>query len=120
MIKQRALVSLTSFFLVVSFALVGLAQTGQPMADKVVGYWVSSSGTPLTISYSGDPQKVWLSINGGANIDIWLAGGRNGEISLDYDSGGGDMVHGQYNHGNDTISVSNKSGSFKATWRRNK
>jgi hypothetical protein len=99
-------------------AILGTAQaTDQPLADKVVGYWVSSSGTPLTISYSGDPQKVWLSINGGANIDVWLAGGRDGGTSLDYQSADGSKIHGTLN-GNGTISVSNDSGSFNALWRR--
>lgn len=97
-----------------------LAQNSQPMPDKVVGWWTSSSGTPLTISYSGDAQKVWLSINDGPNIDVWLAGGRDGRISLDYTTADGDKVHGRYNESNDTISVSNESGSFSATWRRNR
>jgi hypothetical protein len=92
--------------------------TDQPMADQIVGYWVSSSGTPLTISYSGDPQKAWLSIDGGANIDIWLSGGRDGKTYLYYVSSDGSEVEGVYNKENDTISVAGKSGSFKATWKR--
>ncbi len=103
-----------------ALSLSTLAQTGQPMADKIVGWWTSSSGTPLTLSYSGDAQKVWLSINNGPNIDVWLAGGRDGGISLDYTTGAGEKIHGRYNESNDTISVGNPSGSFTATWRRNR
>ena len=97
-----------------------LAQNAQPMPDQVVGWWTSSSGTPLTISYSGNAQKVWLSINNGPNIDVWLSGGRDGRTYLDYTTADGDKIHGYYNGDNDTISVSNGSGSFGATWRRNR
>ena len=92
--------------------------TDQPMADKIVGYWVSSSGTPLSISYSGDPQKVWLSIDGGSNIDVWLSTGRDGKLYLYYVSPDGSEVEGDYNEGNGTINVASKSGPFTATWKR--
>ena len=61
-----------------------------------------------------------MSINNGPNIDVWLAGGRDGGISLDYTTGAGEKIHGRYNESNDTISVGNPSGSFTATWRRNR
>jgi hypothetical protein len=104
-------------FLFWAFAGVALA-TDQPMADKVVGFWVSSSGTPVKIMYSGDPQKAWLSINNGPNIDLWLATGARGGLSLDYKASDGKAISGSYNEADDTISVSNSSGSFKAVWRR--
>lgn len=88
------------------------------MSDKIVGYWVSSSGTPLTISYSGDPQKALLSINDGPAIDLWLAGGARGGITLDYTAKDGTKMTGQYDEGNDTISVRDEASTFKATWRR--
>lgn len=109
--------------MVCSLFAVSVAQeggTGQPMSDKIVGYWVSSSGTPLTISYSGDPQKALLSVNGGKSIDLWLADGARGGITLDYTSGDGTKMTGQYNESNDTISVNNQAGTFKATWSRRK
>lgn len=101
------------------WAFAGVASaTDQPMADKVVGFWVSSSGTPINIAYSGDPQKAWLSINNGPNIDLWLATGARGGLSLDYTAPDGKAISGSYDEANDTISVSNSSGSFKAIWRR--
>ena len=100
-----------------SLAMAPSLATDQPLADKVVGYWVSSSGAELTISYSGDPQKAWLSINGGPNIDLWLAGGARGGTSVDYTTSDGDTISGQLN-GDGTITVRNSSGSFQSTWRR--
>jgi hypothetical protein len=96
----------------------GASATDQPMADKIVGFWVSSSGTPIKIMYSGDPQKALLSINGGPNLDLWLATGARGGLSIDYTAPDGKPISGSYNENSDTISVSNSSGSFKATWRR--
>ncbi len=106
--------------LMMSLFTPSLAQegTGQPMSDKIVGYWVSSSGTPLTISYSGEPVKAWLSIRGSKPIDLWLAGGARGGITLDYTTRDGTKMNGHYNESDDSISVSSQSGKFKATWRR--
>jgi hypothetical protein len=103
---------------ILTLAGVAWADTGQPMADKVVGYWVSSSGTELNIAYSGDPQKALLTIGRKPAIDLWLAGGARGGISVDYQTPDGDKISGQYNEAKDTISVSNASGTFKGTWRR--
>lgn len=105
-----------SLLLLLSLFGTSLA-TDQPLADEVVGFWVSSSGAELRISYSGDPQKAWLSINGGANIDLWLAGGARGGVSVDYTSSDGTIMSGQLN-GDGTISVSNKAGTFTSVWRR--
>lgn len=98
--------------------VVAFAQTDQPMSDKVVGYWVSSSGTPLNIAYSGDPVYALLQIQGGSDIKLWLAGGARGGISLDYTSRDGTKMRGKYNDSDDTISIWNPNSNYKATWRR--
>jgi hypothetical protein len=119
---MKFLLSLTRRSMVFSLLFLALlfgpsAATDQPLADSVVGYWVSSSGAELTISYSGDPQKAWLSINGGANIDLWLAGGARGGLTVDYTTADGDAITGTL-QSDGTLVVGNKSGSFKSVWKR--
>ncbi len=92
-----------------------LAEDSLP--DMVVGHWVSSSGTPLSLAYSDNIQKVWLSIDGGPNIDVWLATGRDGVLRLDYTAPDGDAMQGTL-QGDGSISVTNSSQSFRASWQR--
>ena len=109
------------FLLLLLLLASGLAwATDQPLADKVVGYWISSSGTPLTIAYSGRPEKAMLQIGKQPNIDLWLAGGARGELTLDYETAAGEKMQGTYNESNDTIEVVSRKGNFKAVWSRRK
>lgn len=100
-----------------------LAQTvapvlADPLLDPIVGYWVSSSGTPLTISYSGQPNVAWLSINGGPSINMNVQD-RFGTIIFGYTSPDGTSMSGMYDAATDTISVNNApERTFQATWRR--
>jgi hypothetical protein len=92
--------------------------TDQPMADKIVGFWISSSGTPIKIAYSGDAQKALLSINGGPDIDLWLNTSRHGDLVISYTAPDGTVMQGVHEPFNKAIRVESASGSFTATWQR--
>lgn len=105
------------FLIIFWLCLLSLPVFAGEMADKVVGWWVSSSGTPVTLAYSGDDQKLLLRIREGADIEVWLNSSRNGEVVLTYKTDDGATMTGVHNPSNDSINFTSNRG-FKATWRR--
>ena len=100
-------------------SLVVSSASAQSLADSVVGFYTSSTGTAIRISYSGNDQKVGLRLGSAvSDIDCWLNGSRDGRVILSYTSGDGTKMVGTQIDAN-TISIKSESSSFTATWRRN-
>ena len=105
--------------LIALFALCALGITAQAesMPNAEVGYYVSSTGTPVKIAYSGDEQKVLLQFRNADFVDGWLASGRDGRISITYKSSDGTTMLATQLDKN-TFQVKSQSSSFTAIWRR--
>jgi hypothetical protein len=109
---------LACLFCVLQGLSPAVADDGLPPVDQIVGYWLSSSGTPLTIAFSGKPNVAWLSINGGPNIDLHCQD-RFGTVIFYYKAPGGEQISGSYDSEKDIIEVSNApERTFEAQWRR--
>ena len=50
------------FFLLLALAAPSL---GEGLNDRVVGFWTSSSGAQITVSYSNDPSTFWIQVFSG-------------------------------------------------------
>lgn len=108
--------SLAIFLLVLSTMCPSLSEG---LADTVVGYWISSTGTPIKIGYNApDGQNVLMWIGGGEAQMAWLNGSRNGETVVTYKSGDGTTMVGVLDAAADVIRVKSESSSFTATWYR--
>ncbi len=94
-----------------------IAGTDQPYSDKVVGYWVSSSGTPISLAYSGDASTflVQIQVPNQPTTDYvatWVDGTR-----FSYTTSDGSTINGWVNDAN-RISVFNPATNWKAEWHR--
>ncbi len=89
------------------------------LADTVVGYWISSTGTPIKIGFNApNGQDVLMWIGEGEAQMGWLNGSRNGDTILTYKSGDGTTMIGTLDAAADVIRVESESSSFTATWYR--
>lgn len=111
---------LRKLFLILVLLLVSGAPvlaTDQEWSDRIVGYWVSSSGTPISLAYSGDPKTFLVQIQVPNQptkdyVATWVDGTR-----FTYKSSDGAEINGWVNDKN-TISVSSASSDWKAEWTR--
>lgn len=93
------------------------AQEKQPRSDRVVGYWISSSQTPVNVAYSGRAPNFLVRLYGGSHHQIEYNAYWTGDYTFYYDTKD-DRITGRYDPATDTIHVRNDAGSFKAVWRR--
>jgi hypothetical protein len=102
---------------------VGMIQaavaTDQKRSDRVVGYWVSSSGSPITLAYSGKPETFLIRVEIFDEKPLsytakWVSddGGR-----FTYQTGDGSTINGWVNNAN-SISVFNPKTNWRAEWKR--
>ena len=99
------------------FILPAGAQDKQPRSDRVVGYWVSSTGTPVNVAYSGRAPTFLVRLYGGSKQQIRYEANWSGEYTFNYNTMD-DHILGRYVPDSDTIHVHNKAGTFQAVWRR--
>lgn len=89
----------------------------QPYSDRIVGYWVSSSGANLILAYSGKPTtfRVQVQTPQGGTTDAvahWI-----NKTRFTYKSADGSTINGWVNNSN-SISVFNPATNWRQEWRR--
>lgn len=94
-----------SRFLLTLLASLTLAVSAwaQSLADPVVGYWATSSGTPVTLAYGENDQKLIMRIDEGEDIEVWLNGSRDGSTVLTFYGPGGETITGVHEPASDSI-----------------
>lgn len=88
------------------------AQTGASLNDRIVGYWRSSSGAEVTVSYSGQPDSFWIQTGDRQYTAFWLS-----EISFRYQADGV-RVLGEYHPATDSVTLWNEERTWQARWTR--
>jgi hypothetical protein len=103
----------------ISFAAMPGLATEQERSDRVVGYWVSSSGTEMGIAYSGDPSTFLVQIRPGSHSAVsYVATWHSPDgVRFSYKTSDGSTINGWVNDAN-SISVFNPETDWKAEWTR--
>lgn len=108
-----------ALLLVALLATVSLAATDQPRSDRVVGYWVSSSGTPIVLAYSGRPETFLVQIQqlNAKSLSYEARWVSADGVRFTYRAADGATVEG-WVHDGDRISVQNPRTKWRAEWKR--
>ena len=100
------------------FALIAPCLAGP--ADRIVGYYTSSSGAPVSIAYGvGDTVSIIIEVPHQGRTEytstpLTADGGR-----FSYQSSDGSTINAWVN-ADGSINVSNPVTGWEATWRRNR
>ena len=97
-----------------------LAQTRQPLSDRVVGFWRSSSGAELTLAYTGSPTSLWIQVYpspGRAQPRLDYTATWINDTQFTYVDSKGSKIIGKIDSNNRKITVRGNDGWF-AEWSR--
>ncbi len=89
------------------------AQTGAPRNDRIVGYWVSSSGAQVTLSYTNDPNSFSVQVSDGSEYTAFWTSDSEFYYSIH-----NQLVYGTYDAGSDRVSLRDETNGWHATWTR--
>ena len=100
--------------------LVLVSQTHQERSDRVVGYWTSSSGADIQLSYTGKPESFWINVHFKPRqydphpdyTAKWLTNDR-----FTYTDLSGSRVEGRVSASGNIIQLDGADG-WRGTWRR--
>ncbi len=98
--------------LLLSVALLWQLAMAVPLNDRIVGYWRSSSGTEVRVSYSGQPDSFWIQVGDRQYTAYWLSSTR-----FHYQAGS-DRMLGEYDPATDSVTVGAESSNWRARWIR--
>lgn len=88
-----------------------LAQTGQPRSDRIVGYWVSSSGKEVTLAYSGQPETFLVQVDNQSGPPTEYTARWNSDSEFYYDAR-------DERADSDSVYFCNQKRSWSAVWKR--
>ena len=99
---------------------VQVSQTQQQRSDRVVGYWMSSSGADITLAYTGRAESLWIQVfpepgRADPRVDYtarWLSNDR-----FTYTDGSGSAIEGRVS-ANGTMVVLRGADGWSGIWRR--
>lgn len=103
------------FALLLALALIPAARaTDAPRNDRIVGYWVSSSGASVTVSYTNDPNSFTILVNDGSAeyTAFWTS---DTEF---YYSIHNELYYGTYYPSSDEVALRNERNDWRAAWSR--
>ncbi len=108
---------LKRLLLVLMLQVAVLAQTGQPRSDRVVGYWVSSSGKEVNLVYSGQPETFLVRVYNQSGPPTEYTAHWTSDIDFYYDAKE-ERVLGVYRADSDSVKICNQKRSWSAVWKR--
>ena len=97
-----------------------LAQTGQKRSDRVVGYWMSSTGVAVTLAYTGNADSLWVQVfpkPGRSNPRVDYTARWTSENQFVYMESSGSRISGKVEPSGQTILLTGTNG-WSATWTR--
>ncbi len=101
-----------ALLLLLSVGLLWQLATAVSLNDRIVGTWRSSSGTEVTVSYSGQPDSFWIQVGDKQHTAYWLSSAR-----FHYQAGS-DRMLGEYDPATDSVTVGAESSNWRARWIR--
>ncbi|MCE7870259.1 hypothetical protein DYH09_07755 [bacterium CPR1] len=108
---------LKRLLLVILLQVAVLAQTGQPRSDRVVGYWVSSSGKEVAVAYSGQPETFLVQVYNQSGPPAEYTAHWTSDSEFYYDAKE-ERVLGLYRADSDSVKIFNQKRSWSAVWKR--
>ena len=97
-----------------------LAQTKQKRNDRVVGFWMSTTGVAVTLAYSGNASSFWIQVfpnTGRSNPRVDYTARWTSENQFFYVDLSGSKISGRVEPSEQIIHLSSDKG-WHATWTR--